>query len=121
MEAMSNARLPSEVNIVIDAAATFGDIHASHTLRMLRNAVFCQKCGYWRIKRARGLADPCRGQPREGHISKLTRLQSGLHPDLKPWPDGAPGDIPWPVYTTHHSDGNVYAKLCRDQGAVGKR
>ena len=39
-QAMIDARTPLAADMVIDAAATLSDIHPSHTLRLLRNAIF---------------------------------------------------------------------------------
>ena len=92
---LASARAQPQAIAPLDAAAALADIHPSHNLKLLRNAAFCSTCGYWRIKRARGLRKPCGGTLLEGQASKLTKLNAGLHPDGLPWPDGAPGNIPF--------------------------
>ena len=108
---LASARAQPQAIAPLDAAAALADIHPSHNLKLLRNAAFCSTYGDWRIKRARGLRKPCGGTLLEGQASKLTKLNAGLHPDGLPWPDGAPGNIPFPVYRTSHADGRLHLKL----------
>ena len=110
-QAMIDARRLPKAPMPIDAAAALADIHPTHNLRTLRNGAFCGVCGYWHIKRARGLAQPCSGDVRPGQASKLLRLNSGLHPDGHSWPDGAPGNVPFPVFRTSLIDGRLHVHL----------
>ena len=69
----------------------FKGIHPSHHKMMIRNIVFCKRCGYSKSRKTQKLADKCHLQPKQVDVKqKLKRMMAGKHPDrhVLKWPDG---------------------------------
>ena len=67
------------------------NIHSSHHKMMIRNTIFCKRCGCWGSKKTQKLADKCLGVPSNNDSKcKLRRMMGGRHPDRKvlAWSDG---------------------------------
>ena len=79
----------------------WGRVHHSHRRALVKGMVFCKACGKYAAVKTIALARACRGKPPpNGGISKLRRMCSGLHPELRTteWPDGSSTAIPARVY-----------------------
>ena len=85
-----------------DFALFLPRVDRTHLFYSLRNILFCDRCGYWSMKRPRMLAQPCPGQPRDGQQNMLRRMRGGFHPDRASWPDGTSGI--YPVYRVVNPD-----------------
>ena len=69
----------------------FANIHHTHHKMMIRNIVFCRKCGYSTSRKTQKLAEACHNKPKNNDVAhKLRRMMKGLHPDrhVDEWPDG---------------------------------
>ena len=67
------------------------EVHPSHREMLIRNIVFCKRCGYWGSKKAQKLIEPCRNEPQHSDgRAKLKRMLDGYHPDrnVKTWSGG---------------------------------
>ena len=60
----------------------FPSIHPSHQKMMLRNIVFCKRCGYSTSRKTQKLSEKCHLQPTHNDVKhKLKRMMEGKHPD----------------------------------------
>ena len=67
------------------------EVHPSHRKMLIRNIVFCNKCGYYGSRKAQQLIEPCRNEPQHSDgRAKLKRMLDGYHPDrnVKEWNGG---------------------------------
>ena len=70
---------------------TFPNIHQSHSKMMIRNIVFCRKCGCSTSRKTQKLVLECNLKPKHSCAKhKLKKWLDGKHPDAKAqrWPDG---------------------------------
>ena len=70
---------------------TFPTKHQSHSKMMIRNIVFCRKCGCSTSRKTQKLVLECNLKPKHNFAKhKLKRMLDGKHPDAKVqrWPDG---------------------------------
>ena len=77
-------------------------MHGTHSLFRVRMVVTCSRCGCWMYGHPKGLLQPCGAAVSDARRADLGRMLNGLYPlRNKPWPDGAPGDIRFPVRRIH--------------------
>ena len=77
-------------------------MHGTHSLFRVRMVVTCSRCGCWMYGHPKGLLQPCGAAVTDARRADLGRMLNGLYPlRNKPWPDGAPGDIRFPVRRIH--------------------
>ena len=86
------------VNASIDEAQVpfASEVHPSHHKMLLRNVLFCRKCGYWGSRKTQKLTSQCQNMPPHSDGKcKLNRMMNGLHPDrnIKQWTDGLDAQI----------------------------
>jgi hypothetical protein len=82
-------------NVAMNAAAATvpfaDDVHPSHRRMLLRNILFCKRCGYWSSKKTQRLSSECNlAPPHSDGKAKLKRMMEGFHPDrnVQAWNDG---------------------------------
>lgn len=69
---------------------SFPTLHQSHSKMMIRNIVFCRKCGCSTGRKTQQLVLGCNRKPKHNFAKhKLKRMLDGKHPDAKVqrWPD----------------------------------
>ena len=91
-EVVNELRGP-QIAIEAEAASVpFADgVHTSHRRMLLRNILFCKRCGYWSSKKTQKLSTECRlVPPHSDGRAKLKRMLDGYHPDrtVQAWSDG---------------------------------
>ena len=91
-EVVSELRGPKvEVNAAAATVPFADDVHPSHRIMLLRNILFCKRCGYWSSKKTQKLSSECKiAPPHSDGRAKLKRMMDGYHPDRKvhAWNDG---------------------------------
>lgn len=77
------------------ASYGWGRIHKSHRRYILKDLVFCAKCGFWSSTRVSSkLQAACSGFCPTGTAHRLKRMRGGMHPlrSMQFWPDGTSTD-----------------------------
>jgi hypothetical protein len=75
-----------------DALHAWGRIHGSHRRMIVRNLIFCRRCGYWTsMKITTRLSGECKGDMTHAVKHRLKRMRNGYHPVHSAlfWPDGS--------------------------------
>ena len=74
-----------------DDLSGWGRIRGTHRRMVVKNLIFCMKCGCWSSSRVSStLTSICKGAPHPSLKHRLKRLQHGLHPlkSTEFWDDG---------------------------------
>ena len=91
-EVVSELRGPKVAMNSAAATVPFADdVHPSHRRMLLRNILFCKRCGYWSSKKTQKLSSECKiAPPHSDGRAKLKRMMDGYHPDrnVRAWNDG---------------------------------
>ena len=64
-------------------------IHPEHDLMVYKGLYFCRTCGYYALKRALRLVEPCTSRGRHAKLRALSLLQGNLPPGVASWPNDA--------------------------------
>ena len=94
-----NCNMSEEDANAIVSLVSWDRVHSSHRRALVKNVLFCCKCGYWMTNKSQALTYTCKGVPQHSDgRAKLKRLMSGLHPGRKVllWPDGTCTATPTP-------------------------
>ena len=79
-----------------DCIRGWGRIHHTHRRCVIKDMLFCRRCGKWTTTRlSEVLRKPCEGRAQEQQKHRLTRMCAGLDPlnSVKAWADGTPTEI----------------------------
>ena len=91
-EVINEQRVPRvELDSVAASVPFASEVHPTHRKMLIRNIVFCKKCGYWSSKKAQKLSEPCRNEPQHSDgRAKLKIMLDGFHLDrsMKTWNGG---------------------------------
>ena len=81
-------------------SGSWGRIHTSHRRMILKDYIFCMRCGLWsQLRLSSALLHECSGTTSRGTSSRLKRMLGGYHPvaSVVTWPDGSPTSEPYTV------------------------